>query len=381
MNKYVPARKVNIVFSGKNFFDTLEKLIDSAGQTIQFQTYIYAEDDSGKRIADALIRAAERKVQVYLLADGFGSASLSSRFIQRFENAGVNFRFFSPWLSSESMYLGRRLHHKIVVVDKTRALVGGINIADKYHGTKDEPPWLDYAVLIEGEVCSFLHKLCQNIYQKKLFRKSPKFISRDATGPYLVRFRRNDWIWKKNEIHNSYRRALAGASESVTIIGSYFLPGFLFRRMLKRASRRGVKINIILTGKSDVKFIRNAERYLYGFLLRNGMRIFEWPNSMMHGKVALVDDDWATIGSFNINQLSLYRSIELNVDIRSKDFVSRFKHHLEEVIYRECIEVTQEDFYKAGLIRQLFYFLSFQYVRLIGNLFFKGKRIAAGKLH
>lgn len=371
MNKYVAAESVMLIFSGENYFETLEKLIDSARETIHFQTYIFEEDETGTRIAEALVRAAKRNIDIFLLLDGYGSNSLSGKFVQHLRNAGISFRFFSPWFSSESLYFGRRLHHKIIVADKMVALVGGINIADKYRGRKDEPPWMDYAVLVRGEACSYLHKICENIFNKKLFQRNPKFTSLQTTGDVLIRFRRNDWTWNKNEIILSYLRALSEARHSVIIIASYFLPGFFFRKILKRTRKRGVEISIILTGKSDVHFIRSAERYLYGYLLRHGIRIYEWPNSIMHGKVALVDYDWATIGSFNINQLSLYRSIELNVDIKSKNFVQSFRNHLEKIISEECNEITREKFYGAGVFSQLLYFFSFQYVRIIQNIFFR----------
>lgn len=375
VNKYISAESVTLVFSGENYFETLEEIIDSAKETIHLQTYIFEEDDTGNRIAAALVNAAQRNVKVFVIADGFGSNSLSGKFVKYLRFSGINFRFFAPVFSSESIYFGRRLHHKVIVADKKIALVGGINIADKYHGTKINAPWLDYAVLIKGEACAYLHHLCENLYLKKSFSKKRKkaLFDGNLNGEYLIRFRRNDWILKKNEIHHSYREALTKAENSVIIIASYFLPGFLFRRVLRRTGKRGIEITIILTGKSDVRFIRNAEKFLYGFLLRNRIKIYEWPNSMMHGKAIIVDNGWATIGSYNLNQLSHYRSIELNVDIKNEKFVESFRSHLEKVILKECIEITKENFSHAGIFSQLLNFFSYHYVRLITNVFFSGK--------
>lgn len=373
MKKYIAAESVKLVFSGKNYFETLEEIIDSARETIHLQTYIFDEDATGDRVAQALAKAASRQVNVFVLADGVGSNSLSRRFVKFLRSSGIHFRFFSPIFSSESLNFGRRLHHKVVVADKKIALIGGINIADKYRGTKLHPPWLDYAVLIKGEACVYLHQLCESIYHKKPFgkKREEKIAHLNLKGEYLLRFRRNDWIRKKNEIYHSYGEAIGKAESSVIIIASYFLPGFLFRRLLKKTRKRGVEITLVLTGKSDVRFIRNAEKFLYGFLLRNRIRIYEWPNSMMHGKATLVDNHWATIGSYNINRLSHYRSIELNVDIKSEKFVQSFRGHLEKVIFGECSEVTSENFSKSGLFSQLMNFLAYHYVRLITNIFFR----------
>lgn len=374
MNKYIPAKSVKLVFSGENYFETLEHIIENAEECIQFQTYIFEEDETGTKVAETLIRAAKRGIKVTMLVDGFGSNSLSKKFIRSLSFSGIDFRFFSPLLSSENHYLGRRLHHKIVVADKNVALVGGINIANKYRGNKNIPPWLDYAVLIEGNACLYLHELCDHLFRKKNFgKKKEQLLSNSVfTGDCLIRFRRNDWVRKKNEIHHSYREALLQAEKSVIIIASYFLPGFFFRRLLKRTQKQGIKITVILTGKSDVYFIRHAERYLYGFLLKNGIRILEWPNSMMHGKATIIDDNWATIGSYNINDLSHYRSIELNVDIKNKIFASAFRKHVEQ-IEEVCTEITPDNFFRSGFFSKIFNFIAFHYLRLIATIFFPRK--------
>lgn len=162
--EYYPAACVRLVHSGNDYFDTLENIIRSAKHTIHLQTYIFDEDDTGKRIAAALKKAAQRGVVIALLLDGFGSQALSKKFVQYLQNSGIDLRFFSPLFSTQSIYPGRRMHHKIIVADKRTALVGGINIADKYHGSATEPPWLDFAILLEGSVCEELDMLCRNMY-------------------------------------------------------------------------------------------------------------------------------------------------------------------------------------------------------------------------
>src|ERR1043166_9192399 len=155
MNQYCEAEDIRLVFAGDDFFDRLAEVIDSSQEVLHLHTYIFDEDDTGRSGAEKLKLAVRRGVKVYVLADPFGSKSVSREFRKELTEARIHFRLFSPFFSTESIYMGRRLHHKIVVADKNTAIIGGINIADKYHGTKEEKAWLDYAVLVKGPVCAY----------------------------------------------------------------------------------------------------------------------------------------------------------------------------------------------------------------------------------
>lgn len=342
MKHYHEADSVKLVFSGTNYFEVLEKLIDESRHSLHIQTYIFETDETGMRIVEAIRRAAKRKVNIHILLDAYASRSFSKEVIKDLKALGVNFRFFSPLFSSEAIRFSRRLHHKIVVADKRTGLAGGINIADKYKGN-GETAWLDYAILTKGAVCEYLHWLCESFYKKrspvplKLWDKH-NYRSKIAKGP-MIRYRRNDWIKQKNEIHKSYSEAFISAEQCITMVASYFLPGRTFRNLLKDAVARGVEVRIILAGRSDSLIIRLAENYLYDFYLKNGVRIFEWRESVMHGKAMVVDYKWATIGSYNLNFLSHYVSIELNTDVDDPAFVSHFTKHLTEIITTRCTAI------------------------------------------
>ena len=342
MNSYYPAESAKLAYSGNDYFDILRKIIDDSKTTIHIQTYIFELDDTGKAVLDSLQSALKRGVEVFILADAYGSKSISKKDISNINDSGIRFRLFSPLFSSESIYMGRRLHHKIVVVDKKTALVGGINIADKYHGTKNEQAWLDYAVLINGNVCEQLHDLCDDFYNKKNRSHSipAATISSNHT---LVRFTRNDWVKGMNDIHKNYLAVLNQSKESVIFIASYFLPGYRFRKALKKARKRGVNITVILAGKSDMPYLFYAEKYLYPFFLQHGIRILEWKDSIMHAKAVLADNDWVTIGSYNLNPVSHYLSIELNVEIKDPEFASAFRDHIREILDHACTEITSKN--------------------------------------
>ncbi len=339
MDQYIKASSVQLIHSGDEFFRVAKEMIHSAQKVIHLQTYIFGEDQTGKEISDALIEASKRGVKVLVLVDGYGSKELSRNFITQMKNAGIQFRFFSSFFSQESISHVRRLHHKILVVDEEQMMIGGLNIGNKYRGTQTKKAWLDFAVLVKGACCSRIQQLCDMFYHKKNFNweKKPKRMT--DHGP-LVRFRRNDWLRGKNEIYSSYKKAFRRSRKSVTVVGSYFLPGFFFMRYIQNAVKRGVRVRIIVGAISDIPFFHSAEKYLYDDLLRHGVEIYEWNDSVLHGKAAIVDEEWCTIGSYNLNNLSKYKTIELNVDVKDKEFARIFSKDVEALILEHCTYVT-----------------------------------------
>lgn len=344
MKNYVEAEDVQLVFSGSHYFEVLERIADECRHTLHLQTYIFECDETGLRVVEALKRAARRGVKVFVMVDAYASFPFPRSVVRDLRDAGVHFRLFSPLFSRESIFIARRLHHKIVVADKYVSLIGGINIANKYNTAFGDYAWLDYAVLIKGDVNEYLHLLCEQFYFRfkprnlRKWENEVKLPPRNSNNHY-VRFRRNDWIQRRNEIHKSYIEALIRAESSVVMVASYFLPGRNFRRLLREASARGVNISIILAGRSDINSLRLAENYLYDFYLRHNIKVYEWTNSVMHGKAMIVDDTWATIGSYNLNFLSHYVSIELNADIIDQRFINHFSKHLDDIIHNSCTAI------------------------------------------
>ncbi len=355
-----------IVYSGEDYFLRLQKIIANAQAEIHVQTYIFRNDTIGIKIANALKEAAYRNVKVYVLVDGFGSASLTPQFINDLISHGIHFRVFSPFFSTNSLYLGRRLHHKIVVADGNVALIGGINIADKYLGSEIETPWLDYAVQIENAaIAEHLQQVCRNIYFKKKSprRKIIKPTDHSSEGT-VVSILQNDWLKKKNEISNAYTKSIRNAKQEIIIVGSYFLPGRKLTSVLKTASNKGVKIKLILSGISDIPLMRRATNYLYSSLLKHNIELYEWNKSVLHGKVLVVDKKWATVGSFNLNHLSSYGSIEMNVGIHSTGFSEMLTSHLNLII-TQCEKITNETLkIRRGIFANIANWLAYRVMRI-----------------
>ena len=361
------SEKIELVHGGANFFDRLRYLIAHGKSEVHLQTYIFENDATGKEVAKALKAAASRNVKVYVLLDGYGSASLSAHFITDLIADGINIRFFSLFFSMNSIYLGRRLHHKVAVADGEIALAGGINIADKYRGTQTEEPWLDYAVQIkDANMATHLERLCTMIYSKKnresiSTTKNRLHVSKGVSA-HIVQ---NDWLHRKNEIYDAYINAIENAKSEITILGSYFFPGRSLSKALYLSSQNGVKVKLILSGVSDVPLARRATNYLYTALLKGNIELYEWKKSVLHGKVANVDQTWATVGSFNMNHLSAYGSIELNLELLSMEFSRTMASSLGGVV-AQCEKITADTLKaRVGLFTRILNRLAYRLVRIL----------------
>lgn len=348
--EYTRVDDLQIVYSGENYFTILRQLIGSAQERIHFQTYIFDGDETGELIANSLIAASLRGVQIFLLVDAFGSKNLPSELIRRMTDAGIHLRFFAPFSMIKNLRVGRRLHHKVITVDSKTSLVGGINIANKYHGDSKNTPWLDYAILVKGKLCADLNEICERIYFKKFHRKK-KLSHHNGDNHLLARIRQNDHLRGKQQINRSYIKAIRSAQHTIHISGSYFLPGLVFRKELARASRRGVEVKLILAGVSDVPVFNSATRWLYDYLLRNKIKLYEWKESVLHGKAAVIDGVWLTIGSYNINHLSAAGSLELNVDVIDGKLAEELTLHFDSIIKTGCNEINPEKLNRSLLAR------------------------------
>lgn len=370
---YTNNNTVQLVRGGRQYFDLLIQLIRQASFSIHLQVYIFADDDTGREVVDALANAAKRGVQVYLMADGYASQGLPKAFIRKINDAGIRFRFFEPFFRSKYFYFGRRLHHKVFVADNVHALVGGLNIANRYNDFPGKPAWLDFAAYVKGTVVQELCVLCSKtwngflpVVQENIPCAANEKFYAPKDKDCLVRMRRNDWVRKKNQVARSYAELLITAQHNLTILCSYFLPGIAVTKRLIAAAKRGVKVKIIMAGTSDVILVKHAERYIYDKLINNGIEVFEYLPNVLHGKVAVCDDEWMTIGSYNVNNLSAYASIELNLDIRNQQLSRQMCSTLEDIISRDCIEITPDYFSKHNTLwHRLVRWVSYQTLSLV----------------
>ncbi len=375
--EYKGGHYVELLQSGESFFAAVEKLIDDSRQFIHFHAYLVDEDETGTRIFNALIRASLRGVRVYLLLDAFGTKYLSKELVDRIEDSGILFRFFSPTFITKGFQLSLRLHVKVVMCDGEAAVIGGMNFADRYHGTPEKKEWLDFAVLIKGPECIHVLSVLKKLWNKRFIPKT-EFSHETVNRPLIhkedikLRVVQNNWYRNKIEILRSYRSAFKNSRERMIILASYFLPGRNERRLLRNASLRGVDIKIVLAAESDTPMFKRATRFLYDFILRNNIKIYEYLPSNLHAKVAVVDGQWCTIGSYNLNHVSDYASIEVNVDILDDKFASEFETLLYEILKNDCRQITIEEYQRASkLLSRFSGWFFYQIIRLLMRIMYQ----------
>lgn len=373
---YTTRNKVTIIPGGKPWFERLHRLIETATQTLYLQFYIIEADETGLSVLNSLKTAARRGVAVYLMADGYASQGIPSGIIHDLREAGVLFKWFEPLFRSRHFYFGRRLHHKVVVADAYFALVGGVNISDRYNDLPDQEAWLDRAVFCEGEAAGLMHQQCRELFDKK----NTDSIDQKAlalrcglipeTEQVMVRVRRNDWVKRRTEIWNTYLEVFNTAEKEIIIMCSYFLPGRYFRKRMALAAKRGVQLRVILAGRSDVMVAKQAERFLYTWLLKNKIRIFEYQRTILHAKMAVCDDAFVTVGSYNVNNISAYASLELNIDIKHKTTAALCHTDLERIMTEDCREITYENFEPhTHFFPRLWQRLCYGFINNVLNLF------------
>jgi cardiolipin synthase len=315
----------------------LETLIKGARKWLHLQFYIFQSDETGSRIAQLLEEAAARGVQVFLLIDAIGSPGPSNPMFKHMQSKGVQVRHFEPLNFFKEGYLSRRLHHKIAVSDQMDILLGGINIANRYNDMDHEPAWLDLAVGLNHAIAIDIKKYCVEIWQDKQV-----YETNGSSEPYgHVRFLRNDWRQHLNEISIAHLELFRSTKKEIIILCSYFLPGKALRRAIKSASLRNVSIKLITTATSDVPISKHAERWLYDWLFKNKVRIFEFQKNVLHAKMILSDSSCINIGSYNINNLSAYGSLECNLEIRDGVFGKNVDQFLKHLMMNNCMEVSK----------------------------------------
>lgn len=336
---------VELLENGEAFFPRVFAAVASAQRQVLIETFIVDDDEVGRELQRTLIAAARRGVDTTLTVDGYGSAPLPPPFIEAMTDAGVHVHIFdpAPKLFGWRTNIWRRLHRKLVVIDGARAFVGGINYTATQLNRSHDEGRLDYAVEVTGPVVYDIHRVALRAVGREApprLRSEPR-LARSGGSRALFVTRDNERHHNDIELH--YRIALRAARREVIIANAYFFPGYLLLRELYAAARRGVDVRLILQGNPDMPLVRWATTTLYDDLRRAGITIHEYKERPLHAKVALVDDDWATVGSSNLDPLSLFLNLEANIIVRDAAFVTQMRRTLVQLIDRECDTVEHED--------------------------------------
>ena len=339
------GNRVALLENGEAFFPRAFAAIAGAQREVIVETFILFEDSVGRDLQRALIAAANRGVRVDLTIDGYGSPSLTPGFLSELVAAGVRVHVFDPRRSMLGVRVNvfRRLHRKLLIVDGTRAYIGGINYSVDHLIASGPDAKQDYAVELEGpivgDLLAFAHAALAGDGTGERWKHPASHASRRPAGDAEILFELRDNRRRRTSIEREYRRAIRDAKREIIIANAYFFPGWGFLRELRRAARRGVKVCLVVAAESDTPIAHPATRTLYRHLLAAHVEIVEYCERPFHGKVAIIDDDWATIGSSNLDPLSLSLNLEANIFVRDKAFVRDLRASLDDLRQRQCRSV------------------------------------------
>lgn len=396
---------VQLLQGGQAYFPAMVRAIDLAAHEVRMETYIFEFDTSGQQVAAALMRAARRGLAVYVVMDGAGTPALSSDWAQQFNEAGVHWHIFSPlgnlgWLIPNRW---RRLHRKLCVLDGRVAFCGGINVLDDFldpnHGSLKEPRF-DFAVRVTGPLVRDVHEVVSQFWWR--VQTASNVRSRDFSAAWVALQEAVGLEWvdelqsiplrvatanrgqsakadlllrdnllNRSNIERAYRKAIAGARQEVIIANAYFLPGKKLRQALIHAVQRGVRVRLLLQGRYEYFMQFHAVRLVYGVLLQAGVEIYEYAPSFLHAKVAVVDGQWATVGSSNLDPLSLLLAREANVVVDDASFAGDLRDRLVQAMELHGLRVDPAHYaqrpWQQRLRDQLAYGLMRLGVFLTGN--------------
>ncbi len=312
--------------------------LDAAHDEIVMEMYIFEPEGEGGEIGAALMRAAARGVRVRAMVDSLGCRHVPPSFFAMLREAGIEVREFNPvhwwsFLLSPGKPLRRRNHRKLIVIDRRVGHLGGMNLGGRFD------QWRDLALRIEGPFAEVLRQSHERVwtgqYRKFLPRRRKK-----RPVPQLKLFD-NFFTDHFSPIKRHYVAAFKRARRRIWLAHGYFFPDKRLRRELRRAVRRGVEVRALVPASSDIAAVDKAARHIYGDLLRCGVRLFLLP-AMLHAKAALVDDDWLTLGSANLDPISLFSCLEINVGISHAPLSAHLAALLESY-RREASEYTYDD--------------------------------------
>ena len=342
------GHRVRLLENGEDYFTRVFEAIDAAQHEVMLETFIWFEDKVGTALKDRLVAAAQRGVRVHFLVDAFGSPDLSQAFLEELTTAGVQLRMFDrqPTLMGVRLNVFRRMHRKIVAIDERVAFVGGINYSADHLADFGPTAKQDYAVEVEGpvvaDIVSFLRHAMRTRGTGERWQPGNDADQRPSEGPADVCFLPRDNGRRSRAIERAYRQAFRDARREIVIANAYFFPGYGFLRDLRDAARRGVKVQLIFQGEPDTPLALIAARWLYRYLVDAGVHIFEYCERPFHGKVAVIDEDWSTVGSSNLDPLSLSLNLEANVFIRDAEFARDLRGRLGALIDDHCKAVEPD---------------------------------------
>lgn len=375
--EYVGGNRLTLLRNGVEYFPALIAAIEAAQREVFLESYIYADDETGSLVTDTLARAAARGVQVRLLIDGFGAREFPERWRRALRDAGARVLTFRPEFARLRLRRGRlrRMHRKLAAIDGAVAFVGGINIVDDFDGPAERRPRHDYAVRVEGPLAAEIRATAARLWRsvaRSLVRRGPRVLPAPPAPPPAGEQRaalviRDSWRHRR-DIEDAYLAHIQSAKRDIVIAVAYFFPGRRFRRALTDAIERGVRVRLLLQGKIEYALVSYASRALYGSFLDVGIEIYEYQRSILHAKVAVFDEHFASVGSSNIDPLSLLFAREANVFVDDSGFAAQLCRSLEEAMRSGAQQLAPRQWHQQSLLTRLRIWIGYGLARIAISL-------------
>jgi len=324
----VAGNRLTVLSDGPERLEGLIALIDGARESLRILYYIWLNDETGRRVRDALVAAAQRGVAVSMLLDGFGSSAATPAFFKPLSDGGARFcRFVPRW---GRRYLLRN-HQKLALADGRKAMVGGFNIGDEYFGTIESGAWRDLGIVVEGPSVACLTGYFDEIFrwaetEDASIRYLRRMLSRHSIGQGAMHWLFGGPTRRLSPWARSVKRDMLRA-RSVDMVMAYFVPSLSMLRRLYGVARRG-RVRVVTAGKSDIRATMWAARFSYWRVLKRGVEVYEYQPTKLHSKLIIVDDA-VHIGSANFDLRSLYLNLEMMLRVEDPAFAAMMRGFVE----------------------------------------------------
>ena len=371
---FVQGNSVSLLRDGRECFPAMLRAIEGARSQILLEMY-WIGGRTGDRFIEALVEAKKRGIEVAMIYDAIGSIDTPDSAFKPLLDVGIPLLEYHPLLPWKRRFqfdrISSRDHRKLLVVDEQVGFTGGINLADEWLPVEEGGGgWRDDGIQVEGPAAEHLAEHFHRIWSLEGGAPIhgdplPDEIPPSRSGAQSVRILGEAYRRHRLEIVKAYLAHIWNAKERIWIRNSYFVPDFPVARALRHAARRGVDVRVILPGKIDIKVVRYASRAMWGSLLRAGVRIFEWKgDQILHAKSAVIDSDWSTVGTFNLDHRSAFANLEINVAVRDSAF-GRVMERSFEQDFDLSSEVVADEFRDRSVSDRVLELITYQFRRLM----------------
>lgn len=349
--------RIELLKNGVQIFPAMLTAIKAAKKTINLEFYIYWDGEIGRTFAEALAERARAGVRVRVILDAVGSATMSQSLIDFMFRNGIDLEWYHPLRWYTLSRANHRTHRKLLIVDGVIGFSGGVGIADDWLGDADaKNHWRDTVLRVEGPVVTQMQFAFMDNWVKsrgELLTGLDYFPQIEPCGDYTAQVIKSSPSEGSSTVKLLYIISMVAAQKSIYISNAYFLPDRDTIRALEGAVRRGVDVRVILPGElSDVPLARQASRLTYDYLLRRGIRIFEYQPTMMHAKTMVVDGIWSTVGSSNFDDRSFRLNDEVNVNVYDERIAAQMEAMFMEDLNHSC-EVSLKRWFKRSLFDKI----------------------------